>query len=147
MAFERLLSPITVGSIEVRNRVVITSHGATELFRNPVQSAEPYIEYLRRRAAGGVGLIIAQPLYPNPFGEFPAELLRRHEALATAVRAEGAVVLLQLAHLGVFGRTDSDPRRPPLWSFNNTQSDAGEACHRMGDDEVDQMVSAYRRAA
>lgn len=147
MAFERLLSPITVGSADVRNRVVITSHGATELFRNPVQSAEPYIEYLRRRAAGGVGLIIAQPLYPNPFGEFPAELLRRHEALATAVRAEGAVVLLQLAHLGVFGRTDSDPRRPPLWSFKNTQSDAGEACHRMSDDEVDQMVAAYRRAA
>lgn len=147
MAFEKLLSPITVGSTDVRNRVVVTSHGATELFRNPAQSAAPYIEYLRRRAAGGAGLIIAQPLYPNPFADFPDEIRQRHAALATAVRAEGAVILLQLAHLGVFGRTDSDPRRPPLWSFADSQSDAGEACHRMTDDEVEQMVAAYRRAA
>lgn len=147
MAFDKLLSPITVGSTDVRNRVVITSHGATELFRNPAQPAEPYIEYVRRRAAGGAGLIIAQPLYPDPFSDYPAEIRRRHKALVTAVRAEGAVVLLQLAHLGVFGRTDSDPRRPPLWSFDNSQSDAGEACHRMTDAEVEQMVAAYRRAA
>lgn len=51
MAFDKLLSPITIGSTEVRNRVVITSHGASELFRNPASSAEPYIEYVRRRAA------------------------------------------------------------------------------------------------
>jgi 2,4-dienoyl-CoA reductase-like NADH-dependent reductase (Old Yellow Enzyme family) len=147
VAFDKLLSPIMVGSTAVRNRVVITSHGASELFRNPAQPAAPYIEYMRRRAAGGVGLIIAQPLYPNPFSAFPDEIRRRHAALAAAVRDEGAVVLLQLAHLGVFGRTESDPRRPPLWSFDHSQSDAGEACHKMTDGEVEQMVEAYRRAA
>lgn len=147
MAFDKLLSPITIGSTEVRNRVVITSHGASELFRNPSSAAEPYIEYVRRRAAGGVGLIITQPLYPNPFAEYPSEIRRRHQALAASVRDEGAVILLQLAHLGVFGRSDSDPRRPPLWSFDHSQSDAGEACHKMTDAEVEQMVAAYRRAA
>lgn len=147
MAFDKLLSPITIGSTELRNRVVITSHGASELFRNPTSSAEPYIEYVRRRAAGGAGLIITQPLYPNPFAEYPSEIRRRHQALAASVRDEGSVILLQLAHLGVFGRTDSDPRRPPLWSFDHSQSDAGEACHKMTDEEVEQMVAAYRRAA
>lgn len=69
-----ILSPIRLGSVEVRNRVVITAHGASEMFRNPMLPAAPYIEYLRRRAADGAGLIIAQALYVNPLGEYPDEL-------------------------------------------------------------------------
>jgi 2,4-dienoyl-CoA reductase-like NADH-dependent reductase (Old Yellow Enzyme family) len=146
-AFELLLSPVRVRNKTVRNRTVITAHGATELFRNPALPAEPYIEYMRRRAQGGVGLIIAQPQYPNPFGEYPAAVLARHARLAEAVKAEGAVLLLQLAHLGLYGRTDADPRRPALWGFDNGQTEAGEANHRMADDQVQEMVEAYRRTA
>ena len=50
-----ILSPIELGAVEVRNRVVVTAHGASEMFRNPMLPAAAYIEYLRRRAAGGVG--------------------------------------------------------------------------------------------
>ena len=60
---------------------------------------------------------------------------------------EGAVLLLQLAHLGLYGRTDADPRRPALWGFDNGQTEAGEANHRMADDEVEEMIEAYRRTA
>ena len=147
MPFDRLLSPIVVGAREIRNRVVVTAHSTSDQFRNPPLPAEPYIEYLRRRAAGGVGLIIAQPHYPNPFTEVTEEALRRHRALASAVRSEGATILLQLAHLGLFGRTDVDPRRPGLWAFDDGQSEAGEAGHRMTDDEVERMVEAYRQTA
>jgi hypothetical protein len=44
-----ILSPIKLGAVEVRNRVVVTAHGAREMFRNPMLPAAPYIEYLRRR--------------------------------------------------------------------------------------------------
>ncbi|MDT7555858.1 MAG: hypothetical protein QOI68_328, partial [Pseudonocardiales bacterium] len=64
--FPTLMSPLRIRNFEVRNRVVITSHGTSEAFRNPSVPADGYIEYLRRRAAGGAGLIIAQPQYPNP---------------------------------------------------------------------------------
>ena len=147
MPFDKLLSPIVVGAREIRNRVVVTAHSTSEQFRNPALPAEPYIDYLRRRAAGGVGLIIAQPHYPNPFTEVTEEALRRHRALASAVRSEGATILLQLAHLGLFGRTDADPRRPGLWAFDDGQSEAGEAAHRMTDEEVERMVEAYRQTA
>lgn len=147
MPFDKLLSPIVVGAREIRNRVVVTAHSTSEQFRNPPLPAEPYIDYLRRRAAGGVGLIIAQPHYPNPFTEVTEEALRRHRALASAVRSEGATILLQLAHLGLFGRTDADPRRPGLWAFDDGQSEAGEAAHRMTDEEVERMVEAYRQTA
>ena len=84
-----ILLPIKLGSVEVRNRVVITAHGASEMFRNPLLPAAPYIEYLRRRAAGGVGLIIAQALYVNPLGAYADELTERHARLADAVKSEG----------------------------------------------------------
>ncbi|HZE51477.1 MAG TPA: hypothetical protein VE074_18010, partial [Jatrophihabitantaceae bacterium] len=99
-ALARLFSPITIRRSELRNRVVITSHGASEAFRNPGASPDTYIEYLRRRAAGGVGLIIAQPPFFTPGVAHPQQTLDRHAALASAVRAEGAAVLLQLVHLG-----------------------------------------------
>src|SRR6201994_4296027 len=101
-----ILSPIRLGSVEVRNRVVITAHGASEMFRNPNLPAQPYIEYLRRRAAGGVGLIIAQALYVNPFGDYSGELVDRHARLAQAVKAEGATLLLQVVHLGATFRSE-----------------------------------------
>lgn len=147
MAFEKLLSPVRIGSVQVRNRTVMTAHGATDMFRSPALPAAPYIEYLRRRAAGGIGLIIAQPQFPNPYASFTEETLDRHRSLAEAVKAEGATVMIQLAHLGMFGRTDSDPRRPALWSFSGGQTDAGEAGHVMTAGEVELMVDAYKQAA
>src|SRR5882757_8611799 len=89
-ALPRLFSPITIRHTELRNRVVITSHGASEAFRNPGASPATYIEYLRRRAAGGVGLIIAQPPFFTPGVAHSQQTLERHAALASAVRAEGA---------------------------------------------------------
>src|ERR1700742_826807 len=95
-----LFSPIRIRNTSIRNRVVVTSHGASEAFRHPGASPDTYIEYLRRRAEGGVGLIIIQPPFFAPDVQYPQQTLDRHGALAAAIKAEGAVVLMQLAHLG-----------------------------------------------
>ncbi|HEY1974065.1 MAG TPA: NAD(P)-binding protein [Pseudonocardia sp.] len=146
-AFPTLMSPIRIRNTTVRNRVVITSHGTSEAFRNPNVAPDSYIEYLRRRAAGGAGLIIAQPQFPNPFGPVPASTVERHGRLAEAVKAEGAVLLIQLAHLGATFRSDSDVRRPPLWGFEAAQTAEGETAHQMSDDEIERMIDAYRQIA
>src|ERR1700731_1495548 len=93
-AFPTLFSPIRVGPIEVRNRVVITAHGTSEAFRHPGMSPASYIEYLRRGAAGGAGLIICQPILSDPLSSITAETIDRHGRLVEAVRAGGAAVLL-----------------------------------------------------
>jgi 2,4-dienoyl-CoA reductase-like NADH-dependent reductase (Old Yellow Enzyme family) len=142
--FPTLMSPLRIRNFEVRNRVVITSHGTSEAFRNPSVPAAGYIEYLRRRAAGGAGLIIAQPQYPNPFGPVAPSTVDRHRKLAEAVKAEGAVLLIQLAHLGATFRSDSDVRRPPLWGFHSVQTAEGETAHRMTDAEIERMIEGYR---
>jgi 2,4-dienoyl-CoA reductase-like NADH-dependent reductase (Old Yellow Enzyme family) len=141
------MSPIRIRNTEVRNRVVITSHGTSEAFRNPNVAADAYIEYLRRRAAGGAGLIIAQPQFPNPLGPVPASTVERHGRLAEAVKAEGAVLMIQLAHLGATFRSDADVHRPPLWGFEGSQTAEGETAHRMTDDEIERMIDAYRAIA
>jgi len=83
--YERLLSPITVRNNRVRNRVVVTAHGASDFFRDPTLRPDSYIEYLRRRAAGGAGLIIAQPLLVNPLVAIPESSVVRHPHQAVAV--------------------------------------------------------------
>ena len=142
-----LLTPITLGRVEVRNRVVITAHGASEMFRNPLLPAEPYIEYLRRRAAGGVGMIIAQALYVNPSSAYADEFTHRHARLAEAVKAEGATLLLQLVHLGATFRSEADVHRPALWGFSPTVTDQGEASHEMTDEQIEMVIAGYGRIA
>ncbi len=142
-----ILTPIKLGAVEVRNRTVITAHGASDMFRNAHLPAQPYIEYLRRRAAGGVGMIIAQALYVNPLGEYPEEFTERHAKLAEAVRAEGATLLLQLVHLGATFRSEADVHRPPLWSFSTTVTDHGEVSHEMTDEQIEMVIAGYGRIA
>ncbi len=146
-AFPILFSPIRIGPVEVRNRVVITSHGTSEAFRHPGMSPAGYIEYLRRRAAGGAGLIICQPILSDPLRSITEETIDRHGRLVEAVRAEGATFLLQLTHLGAFARSEADVRRPPLMGFENTQSAAGETAHQMTHAEIELMIEGYRRTA
>ncbi|MER6150074.1 FAD-dependent oxidoreductase [Streptomyces hirsutus] len=49
-AYSRLLSPVTVGSFTIPNRIMLTTH-------NPKLSEERYLKYLETRVAGGVGLV------------------------------------------------------------------------------------------
>jgi 2,4-dienoyl-CoA reductase-like NADH-dependent reductase (Old Yellow Enzyme family) len=147
VSFERLLSPVRVGSFELRNRVVTTATSASEAWRNPLLSPDGYLEFIRERAAGGVGLIIAHPCYVNPFGPQPDAIAARHASLAEAVHAGGAKVIVQLVHFGAVFRTDNDTRRPPLWGFDHTVSPEGEAVHKMTGPEIERVVSAYREAA
>ncbi|CNE43744.1 NADH:flavin oxidoreductase [Mycobacterium tuberculosis] len=142
-----LLQPISLGSTVVRNRFVITAHGASERFRNPGLRPEPYIEYLRRRAGSGVGLIIAQALYVSPTTDYPEEMTTRHAELAEAVKAEGATLMLQLVHLGATFRSEADVHRPPLWGFGNNLTDQGETAHAMTGDEIELMIKGYGRIA
>src|SRR6185312_12650691 len=100
-----------------------------------------------RRAAGGAGLIIAQPILSDPLRSITAETLDRHGRLAEAVRGEGATFLLQLTHLGAYARSEADVRRPPLLGFENTQTAAGETAHRMSPGEIELMIEGYRRTA
>lgn len=145
--FPQVFSPIQIGNVAIPNRVVITAHGASEAFRNPVLDPAPYIEYLRRRAADGAGLIITQPLLSGTLGAARQIVLDRHRELAEIVHAEGAKIVQQVTDLGVYGRTEADVRRPPLPGFENTQSAAGETSHKLTHGEIEAVINGLGDAA
>jgi 2,4-dienoyl-CoA reductase-like NADH-dependent reductase (Old Yellow Enzyme family)/thioredoxin reductase len=98
---------IVIGSLQIPNRIAMapikTAYGAKD-----GQVTEQLIAYFQRRAKGGVGLIVSEPLYVDKRGqEHPRQLgidaddkldgLRR---LTEAIHREGARVFAHLNHGG-----------------------------------------------
>ena len=141
-----LFSPIRVGPFELRNRLITTAHGAFFPW-NPPDTGDQFIEYQRRRAAGGLGMIVLQPLFVDPLESWPLMLGERMSRLADAVHGEGARAVLQLVSFGGQMSANYNIGNRPLWSFNGMQAPGGEVSHRMSRTEIDEMVAAFARAA
>jgi 2,4-dienoyl-CoA reductase-like NADH-dependent reductase (Old Yellow Enzyme family)/thioredoxin reductase len=99
--------PIRIGSLELPNRLAMapmkTAFGTTS-----GEVTERLLAYFRRRAEGGVGLIISEPLYVDKRGrEHPKQLgidaddkLEGLGRLADAVHRAGARIFAHLNHGG-----------------------------------------------
>ncbi len=113
----KLLSPVQVGPVTVRNRIVSSGH-ATRLADNQ-QASERFIAYHRARAAGGVGLIITEASMITVEGAYSAaqlvnvddSIIPSFRALTSALHQEGASVFGQLLHLGLDQSMDADGLR------------------------------------
>jgi 2,4-dienoyl-CoA reductase-like NADH-dependent reductase (Old Yellow Enzyme family) len=152
--FDTLLSPLQVGSIELKNRVVSTAHGAFLDFYREGTSPDRYVAYQERRARGGSGLIILQPVHVHPsshaLGHFiPNEddLRSKFAAMADALHRHGTRVVCQIMHFG--GQFTSEARRDlePLWSFSGFPSPEGEPSHAMSTEEIEQVLDGFARTA
>ncbi len=109
MTYPRLLSPIALGSLELRNRVVMGSmHTGLEDSRRHLPDLAAYFA---ERARGGVGLIITGGYAPNKRGwlkplasEMTTRLQAvRHREVTDAVHAEGGAIAMQVLHAGRYG--------------------------------------------
>ena len=107
--YPHLLAPITLGDLELRNRVVMGSmHTGLE---DSVRDLSALSAYFAERARGGVGLIITGGYAPNKRGwlkPFASELTTRlqamrHREVTGAVHAEGGAIALQVLHAGRYG--------------------------------------------
>jgi len=147
--FKYLFSPLKIGNIIVKNRVVVTSHETGMEFLIDANDGQKYIEYLRTRAKGGVGLIIAGPMMVHdtsemlrvtaPSHDILREKLRR---LADAIHEHGGKVFFQLCH---FGREmDSHESLKPLMAFSALPSpDLREMPHEMTIEEIEEMIDQF----
>ena len=149
-----LLSPVQVGSVEVRNRVAFTAHGSFLEFYRPGSSGDRYIAYEERRAAGGVGLIFLQTMHvhrsSHSLGHYtyePDDLSAKLSAMAGAVHRHGTAVVQQLNHFGGQFRSDAREHLEPLWAFDDLVSGDGEAAHRMTAAEIEEVLDAFARTA
>lgn len=106
MAYDHLLSPITIGDLTLRNRVVMGSmHTGLE---DHVRDIPKLAAYFAERARGGVGLIVTGGYAPNKRGwlkplaaEMSSRLhAARHRDVTGAVHEEGGAIALQVLHAG-----------------------------------------------
>lgn len=117
-AFERLFTPLTLGPVTLKNRIVSPPHGTG--FAEDGLPSDRQLAYYEARARGGVGLIVVGTLhvYPPQWaapGENLAEDPRAvpgYRRLAAAVHAHGAVISGQLHFSG--RQISSQGHRRPL---------------------------------
>ncbi len=147
-----LFEPITLGTVDVRNRVVMTGHG-TGLAENFLPS-DRHVAYYRERAIGGAGLIgmafpqihpTSQDVPGEPHAYDPAIVpgLRR---IADAVHEHGARIVMQLGHGGRQG--SSTFTEQALWSPSNVPCPFNlEMPKAMEPGDIDEIVAAHALGA
>jgi 2,4-dienoyl-CoA reductase-like NADH-dependent reductase (Old Yellow Enzyme family) len=147
-----LFEPITLGSVRIRNRVVMTGHG-TGLAENFLPSKR-HVAYYRERAIGGTGLIgmafpqihpTSQDVPGEPHAYDPAIVpgLRR---ISDAVHDHGARIVMQLGHGGRQG--SSTFTEQALWGPSNIPCPFNlEMPKEMEPDDIDEIVAAHALGA
>ncbi|NKY58246.1 NADH:flavin oxidoreductase [Nocardia flavorosea] len=121
---DALFDPFEVKSLHLRNRFAMAP--MTRMFSPDGIPTADVAEYYRRRAAGGVGLIITEGTYiPDPAAG-PDTAVPRHygeqslagwKAVVDAVHGEGGQIIPQLWHLGI-GRGDKPELNPEVESVS-----------------------------
>src|SRR5690242_19317318 len=101
-----LLTPVRLGPVELRNRVISTSH-QTSLVHDHLP-LDDLVAYHEARARGGVGAIFLEAtavhptglLTPHTLGGYLPGIVGGYERLAAGVRPHGAKLFVQLFHGG-----------------------------------------------
>src|SRR6056297_481808 len=151
--FPHLLSPLAVGSVTLRNRVVVTAH--VPGLETGGCAGDDYIAYQRARAAGGAGLQISGSSAVHATGGVGGgrgidassdRVIDGLARLADAIHAEGGRFLLQLGHAGATVN-DTDAGRPLLAPSPVMSRLVRETPKEMSAAEIDMIVEAHAQAA
>ena len=104
--FKHLFSPIKIGNITLRNRIVCPAH-CTAFYGEGEAPNERMMHYLAARARGGAGLIVTPQnvVWPSStsrsyISTCDDKAMPAFEMISRAVRDNGAAVVAQLTHLG-----------------------------------------------
>jgi len=144
---------IAIGSMEIRNRLLMapvkTAFGDKE-----GKVTDKLVHYYRRRAAGGVGAIIVEPLFVDPAGkEHPKQLGAATETqveglsrLVEAIHGEGAKAIAHLNHAGRAANPKATGRQPEAPSAVPCGT-TGATPAAMSEERIQEVVAAYGAAA
>lgn len=151
-ALEMLLSPVDLGSLSLRNRVVLPGH--TTNFAHGNRPTARHTAYLAERAKGGVGLVITEAIRVHPtsagrhisLGSFDDDSIDDYAAMVSAVRGEGATFFAQIMHAG--RQANGDATRTAGWSASPIPWTTGAyPPHAMGRHDIATVVGAFASAA
>ena len=152
---QNLSSAFTLKSLRLRNRFVMAP--MTRLFSPSGVPVEGMTEYYRRRAAGGVGLIVSEGIYlrhpasgarknvPNFHSPGAAEAWKR---TIEAVHGEGAAIVSQLWHEGAArGSSPQFNHETSSVSPSGINIDGQSVGKALSANDMRQIISDYASAA
>ena len=153
--YPHLFSPLQIGDVTVRNRIMQTAH--VKLFAHEAVDSQRNVDYQAARAKGGAGLLITgnRVVHPTSTTGFPRvawaylpEALEADRRLTAAVHEHGAVIFAQLNHFGLNASSDSADDLRVLWGPSAVKSPAyGETPKAMEPEEIREVVEWWGRCA
>lgn len=168
MSFERLFTPLSIGSMTIPNRIVMAPHGVSFL-SGYGSGVERVINYHIERARGGAGLIVMSNflmpeawrklgswggnLSTTPFGNLDlvsdTALIPSYRAIAEGVHSFGAKFVSQL---NASGRQHYSPGMAsfgiPLWAPSPLPCPkTGQIPKEMEAEDIEEYIDIYAKAA
>lgn len=118
MADQLMLSPINIGKMVLKNRFVVPAMATNYCDHNGYATAR-YIEYHRKKAQGGWGLIITENYAVTPEGRglwvpglWEEEQITGHRKMTEEVHKYGAKIIAQIYHAGRQTSSDIAGKQP-----------------------------------
>ena len=150
-----LFEPFRLGNLELPTRVVMAP--MTRSFSPGGVPNSKVIEYYRRRAAAGVGLIITEGTtvnhpaangYPNVPRFYGEDALAGWKKVVDAVHAEGGRIVPQLWHVGNVRKLGTEPDGDvPGYGPMEKLKEGKEVVHGMTQADIDNVIAAFAQAA
>lgn len=152
---DTLFRPATLGKLELPNRIVMAP--MTRTYSPGNVPNEMVVEYYRRRAAGGTGLIITEGTcidhkaangYANVPYFYGDDALAGWKKVVDAVHAEGGKIAPQLWHVGGIRRKGTEPdTEVPGYSPSGMVVPGKVTGHAMTKQDIDDVIAAFAQGA
>ncbi len=147
-----LFSPLKLGPVELRNRIVSTAHQTTLVHHH--LPTDDFVAYHEARARGGAGLIVLEATAPHPSGILTAhelagylpEIADAYRRVGDAVQPHGTRLFVQLLHGG--REQIAGPPRAPALAPSAIPSQRFRVTPRaLRGDEIEEIVQGFGEAA
>ncbi|MET1076897.1 MAG: NADH:flavin oxidoreductase [Pseudomonas sp.] len=154
-AVKALFEPFRLGTLELPTRVVMAP--MTRSFSPGGVPNAQVVEYYRRRAAGGVGLIVSEGTtvghpaangYPNVPRFHGEDALAGWKQVVEAVHGVGGKIVPQLWHVGNVRKLGTEPDASvPGYGPSEKIKDGVQVVHGMDQQDIDEVIAAFAQAA
>ena len=154
MTFDALFQPISIGTMQLKNRFVMPPMGSN--LGNPDGTAnERLIRYYEERAKGGFSLIIMECTAVSPDGKsivnecglWNEEQMESYKELTRRIHQAGAKAAVQLRHCGREGQAALISGAPLLAPSKLPCPMGHEIPHEMSLDEIYRVIDQFADAA
>ncbi|MGI9659663.1 MAG: NAD(P)-binding protein, partial [Gaiellaceae bacterium] len=153
--YPHLFSPLDIGTMTVRNRILQTAH--VKLFTHRGVDSARNVAYQVERAKGGAGLLITgnRQVHPTSTTGMPrfsfAFLKEANEVdqrMTSAVHKHGASIVTQMNHFGIQATSDAADDLRVLWGPSAVKSPAyGETAKAMELEDIEELKEWWANAA